>query len=259
MALPMAAPAAASFMSTWGPTMLSVGSNLLGGLFGGKEKKGPSPQEQVNAQVLLEQTMMRNRPSWAVEGAKAAGIHPLVALGMSPYQGGQMMLGGDTEGTSALGHLARAGSDVSRAITARLDREERKMQDILATQTIERNQAEIDLINSQRRSIEASVPPPIPTNPTAIKAMLADAPTDVGARTGVQQLHQWVNDSNGKPIRILNPDLNVDSEVLSGMHALGVTLPDLMYQYITRPAGRGLRRFIDSGKKLGRSYNTFRK
>lgn len=262
MALPMALPAAASTLGNIS-SIVSAGSSILGALGGfGKKKRGPSPQEQVNAQVLLEQTMMRNRPSWAVEGAKAAGIHPLVALGMSPYQGGASIQVGDQgDNGSVLTDLASAGQDVSRAIAAYQTKEQRQVTEAMTALQLERAGLENELLRSQIAGSRAQLAPAILSdNPVSHdKAMLADAETDIGSARGIKPMHQWVTDTNGKPVRILNGDLNVESEVLSAMHALGYTLPDLVYQYLTRPAGRGLAKFIRSGRKLGRQYNKFSK
>lgn len=81
-AAPAATKAATSLPSWVGPA-ISAGGSILGGLLGGSSQK-KLWKKQYRAQKEFAQHAVR----WRAADARAAGISPLVAMGMSPYQGG---------------------------------------------------------------------------------------------------------------------------------------------------------------------------
>ena len=144
-------------------TIISTGAKLLGGLLGGKSKKGPSPQEQVNANALMQQTIDRNRPSWIVEGAKAAGVHPLVAFGMSPASGPTISLDGGSSGRDWGGIASELGQDIGRVAEAVGTKEDRAADKVMKGLQLKRAALENDLLAAQIRTTEqAANPPPHP-------------------------------------------------------------------------------------------------
>lgn len=242
-------------------SLISAGSSILGGLFGGKQKRGPSPQEQVNAQALLEQTMLRNRPSWAVEGAKAAGIHPLVALGMSPYQGGASIMAGDTgSGKDVFGALANAGQDVSRAVAAYQTKEQRDMNKSLAALQLERAGLENELLRSQIAGQRAQLAPAIPSdNPSSgtAKDILSALRTPMGWKDGANPMHKVMYDDNGYAYSVFNEEDLGDNDALQYLHAAGYTIPQLVWNYTGAPhMVKGFRKlWFGSKRKWKQRFN----
>lgn len=96
--------------------LLSAGANLLGGILSDR-----SADKRASNQADLQREFAQHGIRWKVEDAKAAGLHPLAAIGaqVTPYQPISV-------GDSGLGAgIAAAGQDISRAFNATRDRNER--------------------------------------------------------------------------------------------------------------------------------------
>jgi len=109
-----------------GGALISAGGSLLGGLLG---SSGPSKFEKqmARAQFQFQQDFAKQGVRWRVEDAKAAGLHPLFALGYQPTGGSPVQIpagGPDPMG----GALAEAGQSIGRAVAAQQTKEERALQ-----------------------------------------------------------------------------------------------------------------------------------
>ena len=132
-------------------TILSIGSNLLGGALDREN------QEDVNnANARLQREFAMNGIRWKVEDAKAAGIHPLYALGAQTMPAAPSYVG-DNFGKS----IADAGQDISRAIDSTRTGAERTASRVQAL-TIERGELENELIRTQIRRLNQQSGPPGP-------------------------------------------------------------------------------------------------
>lgn len=98
-----------------GPLIGAAGS-LLGGALGGHSTRSASRR---NAESQREFAQMGVR--WKVEDAKAAGIHPLYALGAQTHSFTPSYVGDTSTGAG----LAAAGQDLSRAFAATRSSDER--------------------------------------------------------------------------------------------------------------------------------------
>lgn len=98
-------PAAASGFPSW----LSVGSKVLGSLgFGGGGKSSSYYANRALHQQNMQRDWLKKEMTYRVEGAKAAGIHPLYALGMNPSWQAPMIMG-DRKKQNNLGAAAAVG------------------------------------------------------------------------------------------------------------------------------------------------------
>lgn len=133
-------------------SILSAGASLLGGAL------GRSSQRQANDDnAALQKEFAQNGIRWKVEDAKAAGIHPLYALGAQTPQASPSYVGGDTS------WLQNAGQDIGRAIDAKRTPQERTNAKIEAL-AVERGELENDLLRSQIARInQAGHPPALPS------------------------------------------------------------------------------------------------
>lgn len=135
-----------------GAAAVGAGANLLGGWLGSQA------QEDARAQNAMMQTVFaKNGIRWRVEDARAAGIHPLYALGASTQSFAPSSVGGDPFAQS----ISAAGQDISRAINATRPLEER--QETLLNLSVERAGLQNDLLRSQIAKINSSMNPPGPT------------------------------------------------------------------------------------------------
>lgn len=102
-----------------GATLLGGGMGLLGGginaLFNRKANKENAEQQERFAKEGIR---------WRVEDAKAAGIHPLYALGANTTSFSPSYVGDSGIGNS----LSNMGQDVSRAMMAKATQPERDLQ-----------------------------------------------------------------------------------------------------------------------------------
>lgn len=104
--------------------LIGGGASLLGGLLGRE-----SSRSSANRNIDLQREFAQQGIRWRVEDAKAAGIHPLYALGASPASFSPISVS-DPLGPA----IASAGQDVSRAYEATRTRSERNTLDQLRAQ-----------------------------------------------------------------------------------------------------------------------------
>lgn len=129
-------------------SLISAGASILGGVLG---------RNSANDALDQQREFAKHGIRWKVEDAKAAGIHPLFALGAPPTPF-SMPVGNDFGAG-----IAAAGQDIGRAIDARRTAPERTQARIDAL-SVERAQLENDLLRSQISKInQAGHPPPLPS------------------------------------------------------------------------------------------------
>lgn len=134
-------------------SLISAGSNIIGGILGSNDKAKDRKLQKQFAQEGIR---------WKVADAKAAGIHPLAALGAQTTSYSPVSVGGPSLATG----LASAGQDISRAVDAtrtggeRLDAYSKTIQDL----NVQRMGLENELLASQIAKVrQAGSPPPMPT------------------------------------------------------------------------------------------------
>lgn len=132
------------------PALIAAGGNIIGGILGESSK---------NKDRALSKEFAQQGIRWKVEDAKAAGIHPLAALGAQTTSYSAPVGAGLAEG------FAGAGQDVSRAINAtrtpgaRIDAYEKTLRDL----NLQKMGLENQLLASQIAKInQAGTPPALP-------------------------------------------------------------------------------------------------
>lgn len=134
-----------------GPLIGGVGS-IVGGLLGDESQK-----DATNMNIAMQREFAQNGIRWKVADAKAAGLHPLAALGASTASFSPIAVG-DPIGSA----LAAAGQDLSRAFMAKQTQGERLSERLLLAQ-IEGQEIENAFKASQmaRLSSPTQMPPPM--------------------------------------------------------------------------------------------------
>lgn len=147
------------------PALISAGASLLGGLMNKSSAADANAQQMALARENMEmqKDFARRGIRWRVDDAKAAGIHPLYALGaqttsFSPVSAGTVA---DTSMGSA---VASAGQDLSRAMNATRTNSERDAAFTKTVQDLTLTKAglENELLASQIAKLKASINPPFP-------------------------------------------------------------------------------------------------
>ncbi|QXP08044.1 MAG: DNA pilot protein [Arizlama microvirus] len=148
----------------WG-AVLSAGADLAGGILGqGSQKDAIESNEDIFRQnVQLQTDFAKNGIRWKVEDAKAAGIHPLYALGANTASFSPVSVGSFPE--SPLGDsISRMGQSVGRSVDATMTKVEREKKAVMDSLTLERAKLENDLLKSQIVNVNRASNPALPTS-----------------------------------------------------------------------------------------------
>lgn len=104
----------------WGSVIgggLSAAGSIASGLLG-KQGSGHSYQYYLDRQFNQTRDLAKNQPSWLVEGAKKAGLHPLAVLGMNVGSGQSFSMGDTGSSYQDTSWLNDAGQGIARAAGA---------------------------------------------------------------------------------------------------------------------------------------------
>lgn len=141
-----------------GPIISGV-SSLLGGVLSSR-----AASDAADEQADLQKQFAKNAIQWKVADAKAAGVHPLYALGANTVSYSPVSVGDTSMGSA----FADMGHNVGRAIEAVQTAPERDMQKRLSMLQLERAGLENDFLKTQiagqvnTNVRNAQVGPPMP-------------------------------------------------------------------------------------------------
>lgn len=147
--------------------ILSAGASLLGGFLNRSAAKDAAAQQQANfdRNIQMQQDFAQQGIRWKVADAKAAGIHPLFALGSSgaSFSPVASTVGADTSMGTA---MANAGQDLGRAINSTRTQSERVTAVSEAAQklSLDKMSLENQLLASQIAKINQSMTPSFPAS-----------------------------------------------------------------------------------------------
>lgn len=139
-----------------------VGAVLGGGAildyFGQRQSAKDARTEAENNRNLQEE-FAQNGIRWRVEDAKAAGLHPLYALGANTASYSPIAVG-DTGGGSALSSI---GQNISRAVQTGMTLSERKHNAVMNQFAVERASLENQILKQQLSGVGNATNPPFPS------------------------------------------------------------------------------------------------
>lgn len=138
-------------------SLISAGANLLGGLFGSN-----SAEKATRAQLAAQKEFAQHGVRWRVEDAKAAGLHPLYALGANVPSYSPVSVQ-DPMGEA----ISQAGQNIGRAVSSSMTSHERMMADLAVQQAkanLRETDARIGVLQSEdfRNRVEAFGTPSFP-------------------------------------------------------------------------------------------------
>lgn len=147
--------------------IISAIGGLAGSLFG--SNKAAKTQEKINQQNIdLQKQFAQSGVQWKVADAKAAGIHPLAALGAQTHSFAPISVGSNNTDFGAV------GQNIGRALDATMSPQDRQTDASRAITNlqIERGTLENELLRTQLASQTALVTqagrsPGVPAGPTA--------------------------------------------------------------------------------------------
>lgn len=134
-------------------SLFSAGANLVGGFLGkSSADKARESQERANAlNAELQREFAQNSIRWRVADARAAGIHPIYALGAPTISASPSYVGATADNSMGAA-LANAGQDIGRAINATRTTPER----VLALKEAQLRLESLSLDNEVKRASLAS-------------------------------------------------------------------------------------------------------
>lgn len=150
---------------------ISAGTSIYAG------NQNAKHQSSLRAQELAHQKeFAQNGIQWKVADAKAAGVHPLFALGASTHSYSPMAIGNSPVAEA----MASAGQDIGRAVSATASQSGR-MSSAMAALGLERAKLENDLLKTQ---IMKTVQPTNPAMPSPATRYLMDGQGDTATPPG---------------------------------------------------------------------------
>lgn len=115
----------------WGSVIgggIQAAAGIGSALIGGNKSSGHSYQYYLDRDYNQSRRIAENQPSWLVQGAKNAGLHPLAVMGM-PLTSGSSHSMGDMGGYQDSSWLNDVGQGIGRAAGALVDRKTRAQQE----------------------------------------------------------------------------------------------------------------------------------
>jgi len=198
--------------------LLGIGSNIIGGAMGMRSasKSRALTREQMKQAKMQFDAQMDTSVTRRVKDAKRAGIHPLFAMGASVGASPTISAGGvprtDTSGQRAAEGVSRSLGNI--AVNASIAK---------------RNEAEAALLNSQKARLDNDLVSrgrdtpglmgpaddrvsagPVEIGPATYYSPEVPFSSEPGVRAGPPPETYDVVQQDGRRIRLLNPDLNMD-------------------------------------------------
>lgn len=247
-------------------TALSV-AGAAKSLFGGGGD-GPGLGEQLKLNRDHQVALWEMQLPAMVEGAKKAGLHPLVAAGVNPAQAASISSAiGDT---SFADRLTDAGQNISRAAAASATAEQRQMVRMRDDLLLEKMGLENELLRSQITRVNRDTTPPlggdynIPGQPASgVKIVPREVIANKGdTEVGKSAAHRLVDFSNGDTARVASGDLQqaIEEGPANWYYQLTRTVPDMIGadgKYVAKKIYRDLTQPFRGGRTrryMQRSY-----
>lgn len=179
-------------------------ASSIAGLFGGG---GMSDRKAAALQYEYAQRIAQNQIQWRVADAKAAGIHPLYALGANVSVPTPSVVG--SREPSMGERLSSMGQDISRAVNAYKSTEERAAGKLATQLALEKAGLENDLLRSQiARENSAQLPPGLNgVNSIPTKLNNPDPSGQTGKEAGVTNDWTYTRTASGGLAPVASADV----------------------------------------------------
>lgn len=134
-------------------SLVGAGSDLIGGLIGSKGSSSNKSVKLMEAQARVQRGLWEDQLPSLVKGAKTAGLHPLVAAGVSPASGPSIPMIGDDGASNLAAGFSNMGQNLGRAVAAHQTEDERSSSQIMQALAVERAALENQLLKHQVTSV----------------------------------------------------------------------------------------------------------
>lgn len=152
--------------------LIGGGLKLLSGFMNQNAQENANATNQANWQTSMayQDLVNKNQIQWKVADAKAAGLHPLAALGASTASGPASFVGANAE--TGLGDaVGSMGSDISRAINVSRTQKERLVafENSARSLDLENKGLQNEVLRARLAQINANNNPPAPGDPYLVE------------------------------------------------------------------------------------------
>lgn len=207
--------------------LISAGAKLFGGFM--SDQRADARAEQ---NVALQREFAQKGVQWKVADAKAAGVHPLYALGASTHSFAPVSVGGSGVGTA----VASMGQDISRAAMAGQTAPQRMgaVSDAMQKLTVENASLQNDLLRSQIARLNQAAVPAVPGPSPNVQL---GVPADLGVKVSPGAT-ETVAPGHPSQARAVVPDMSF-SETQTGLAPVpsksvkelieDITIPQLLW------------------------------
>lgn len=239
-------------------SIISAGASLLGGLMNRSSAKDAQNAAAAQAQANYEhqKEFAQQGLRWKVEDAKAAGIHPVYAMGAPTTSFSPISL--ESKADTSMGNaIASMGQDIGGAINKTRTAPERASAYTQAAQalSLEKGALENEVLRSQLARIKQTNSPPFPQT-SAIKA---DDPAPFAVPEGSKSEDRpplmifgkrWMTNPNTSPMKAWE-DQYGDDGIASWVLPPVLATNDLGYNIYRRvQAGQGRKSWLPSQRAL---------
>lgn len=145
--------------------LISAGANIIGGFMARDAQKDANAANRAMAieNIKLQKRFAQEGIRWRVEDAKAAGIHPIYALGAQGASFSPVSANFTAESGAAAG-MAAAGQDLGRAINSTRTEAERAVAGAqaklaLENMSLQNESLRADIASKNARLVQGSGPP----------------------------------------------------------------------------------------------------
>lgn len=140
---------------------LLQGASAVAGLFGGGGANNKDASRAAWESADIQENLWKRQLPALTEGARRAGLHPLVGAGINPASGPTVGVVGDSGGNRVSDALDALGQNLSRSAAANEDKAQRAHRASIEALSLERAKLENDLLRAQITTVGRPTNPPI--------------------------------------------------------------------------------------------------
>lgn len=179
--------------------------------FFGARNAARESKKAAEAAVDHQREFAQHGVRWRVEDAKAAGVHPLFALGAQTPSFSPVQQSFDT-GSGVADHLSRLGQDISRPVDATRTKGERVDARMTAL-ALQRGELENELLRSQIARLNQASNPPMPStvDPQPFEPVMTHPDAPHAEPSGVTEIG-YGNTADGGLAPVMSEEMNQRSE-----------------------------------------------
>lgn len=220
-------------------SLISAGSSILGNLLGGGSSGAAKEARHIAYDTWqTNKDLAYNGVKIRVADAKAAGVHPAIALGLPGHSVPGTVVGDTSSSSRGRDAFESLGQGVSRAVEAMATKEDRLLARTSAALAVKNQQLQNDRLASEIALMNTGSTPGITKNPHMPgQGDIMMVPKEIVSNNGVGEVGISPSDKllrytkDGRPVRVPSQafaDANMDDGPASWIYQLTRSIPDMV-------------------------------